>query len=303
MSQPHWNRNGRWLKLSLVTLVVLNLALMATIWLPQLKHNPDEESKARGIGGREHDIALQFLEETLSLSPQQKEITAKLRSDHFLKSDALRKEINWLRRQIMDEVFAASPDKGKVERLAVLLGEKQGNMEMLTFNHFLDLLNLCQPDQKEKFRSMMGELLDRLKPPPPDSRRRPKEEVRRREERPAEEGAAGKRTEPDSRLEESFGEVARTRNQIERFRDRLGLSHAQVEKLTPILEQFARQIDECRGKAYGDPRTLQQAEKIIKDRRDGAIKFLLTPEQVILFEQMKKERRGQNPPPRPFPEE
>jgi Spy/CpxP family protein refolding chaperone len=313
MSPQHPNGNGNWLKLSLATLVILNLALMASIWLPQLKRPPAKESKARGMGGREHDIAMQFLEETLKLTPQQKENTAKLRDDHFLKTDALRKEINQLRRQIMDEVLANSPDKEKVERLAIALGEKQGSLEKLTFYHFLNLFNLCQPEQKEKFRSLMSELLDRLKPPPPNNRPRPGAEEQR--QRPAantrqplqengQEQAAPAADEREPKKparrqpppEDSRNEVSRIENQTERLRNRLGLSDAQVEKLRPIVERFAGLIDQNRSQAPGDQR---QAEKALKDQRDEAIKSILSQEQQVLFEQMKQEKRGQDPPPRP----
>jgi Spy/CpxP family protein refolding chaperone len=316
MSQQHSNGNGNWLKLSLVTLVVLNLALMASIWLPQLKRSPAKESKARGMGGREHDIAMQFLEETLKLNPQQKENTAKLREDHFLKTDALRKGINQLRRQIMDEVLASSPDKEKVERLAIALGEKQGSLEKLTFYHFLNLYNLCRPEQKEKFRSMLSELLDRLKPPPPDTARRPRKEARTqipstdrqrppKEEEPGIEAQAAVARTPEEMDRsqsvpsgEAHNEVSRIENQTERLRNRLGLSDALVEKLRPIVERFAGLIDQNRSQAAGDPGDQRQAEKALKDQRDEAIKSILTEEQQVLFEQMKQEKRGQDPPPR-----
>jgi Spy/CpxP family protein refolding chaperone len=320
MSQQNPNGNGNWLKLSLATLVVLNLALMASIWLPQLKRSPAKEGDTRGIGGREHDIALQFLEETLKLSPEQKENTAKLREDHFLKTDALRKEINLLRRRIMDEVLASSPDKEKVERLALQLGEKQGDLEKLTFYHFLNLYNLCRPGQKEKFRSLMAELLDRLKPPPPDIRPRPGAEGQR--QRPAantgqpiqeseqglaapaaEKGGAEKTARRQPPPGDSRDETSRIENQTGRLRDRLRLSDAQVEKLRPIVERFAGLIDRNRSQAAGEPGALRQAEKALKDQRDEAIRSILTTEQQLLFEQMKQERRGQDPPPGPHRED
>jgi periplasmic protein CpxP/Spy len=308
MSQQNPDHGGNWLKLSLVTLVVLNLALMASIWLPQLKRSPDRE---RGIGGREHDLALQFLEKTLKLTPEQRESTAKLRADHFLKADALRKDINLLRRQIMDEVLASSPDREKVERLAAELGQKQGSLEELTFYHFLNLYSLCQPQQKEKFRSLMSELLDRLKPQGPDAQRRrpeeggqpmpaassqqsPREDSRRDRQKPADERNPEKRQPPPGG---SGSEVSRIENQVERLRDRLGLSAAQVEKLRPIVERFVTQIDTNRQNASGDSRADRQEEKRLKDQRDEAIESLLSGEQKILFQQMKEERR-QNPPPR-----
>ena len=48
-----------------------------------------------------------------------------------------------------------------------------------------------------------------------------------------------------------------------------------------------------------NPGTRQQAEKILKDQRDEAIKNLLTGEQKTRFEELKREKRGQDPPPSP----
>jgi Spy/CpxP family protein refolding chaperone len=311
MSQTQGNGNGRWLKMSLLVLVALNLLLMASIWLPRLKRSPGRE---RGIGGREHDLALQFLEETLQLTPEQRQKTASLRANHFAKTEVLRQEINFLRRQIMDEVLAGSPDKAKVERLATELGGKQGGLEKLTFYHFLNLYSLCQPAQKDKFRSLMGELLDRLKPSPPDPERRPRAQGRRepfaaepqqrlgeserRQGAPAaDEPGSGKpgRQKPPPPAG-ARDEVSRIQNQVERLRDRLGLSDEQVQKLVPLIEPFARQIDELRGRTSADPQALRQAEKDLKDRRDEAIASILTAEQRARFDELKRERPEQGPP-------
>jgi Spy/CpxP family protein refolding chaperone len=293
MNSTPQHSSERWVKLSLMVLVVLNLALMATIWWPQL-HRATPKEKA-GIGGREREIAQRFLEETLSLSPQQKEAAAKLSAAHFQKTDAVRKEVNQLRRQIMDEVVAASPDKEKVERLATELGEKQGQMEKLTFAHFLDLYSLCEPDQKETFRSLMADLTNRLGPPPSDTPRRTREENPPTIERSAQKRTPASSMRPPSSQAESSSEVSRMDNQIERLRHRLSLSEAQVATLRPIVERSAREIDACRGQAYDDPRARDQAEKRIKDQRDQAISALLTAEQRALFEQLKQERRGPAP--------
>jgi Spy/CpxP family protein refolding chaperone len=312
MNQPQGNGKDRWLKWGFVILVAMNLALMASIWLPQLKRAPVEK---RGMGGKEHDLALQFLEETLKLSPEQKGSMEKLRAEHFLKADALRKGINLLRRQIMDEVLASAADKEKVERLAKELGEKQGSLEKLTFYHFLNLYNLCQPGQKEKFRSLMAELLDRLKPPPPDSPQRPSRAGRQApqatnpwpsdygkgpigEPRPSAERAQ-EREQPRDRREEPRDEASRVATQVERLRQQLDLSVEQVEKLRPVLERFAGQIDQQRAAAQGDTDGQRQGEKVLKDQRDNAIEALLTDEQKTLFARLKEERRGQNPPARP----
>jgi periplasmic protein CpxP/Spy len=294
MNELHASRADRWLKLSLATLVVLNLALLATVWWPQLKRPPAKER--RGMGGREREVAQQFLEDTLSLSPQQRERAAELRSAHFQKADALRKEINARRREMMEEVLAVAPDREKVGRLAAQLGEKQASLEQLTFAHFLELFNLCQPDQKEKFRSLMGELMDRVGPRQAQDAPQPPERERRRGiEGPREQAKDESRPRPRSQVDDAQSETSRTGNQIERLRDRLTLSDAQVAKLRPVVEQFARQVDECRARAHDDPRARQQAEKDIKDRRDAAIKALLTPEQGALLEQLKREGRRQEP--------
>jgi hypothetical protein len=97
---------------------------------------------------------------------------------------------------------------------------------------------------------------------------------------------------------EAHNEVSRIENQTERLRNRLGLSDALVEKLRPIVERFAGLIDQNRSQAAGDPSGQRQAEKALKDQRDEAIKSILTEEQQVLFEQMKQEKRGQDPPPR-----
>jgi Spy/CpxP family protein refolding chaperone len=330
MNQPQGDRHDRWLKLSLATLVVLNLALLATVWVAQWRRPPAVERG--GMGGRERDSAQQFLEQQLSLSEAQRESTVQLRAAHFQKTDALRKEINRLRRQLMEEVVAATPDRDKVARLASELGSKQGQVEMLTYDHFVALYALCQPAQQEKFRTMMSGLLDRLKPPPPNPALRGTAGDRAETERPAGKGATAdapdelSRTlghgqdpgaepaqrpaadmrrdqdEPGNPPGEGRDEFSRVANQLERLRTRLGLSADQVGRLQPVVEQFARQIDAGRTQAGGADAGRQQ-EKAIKDRRDEAIKALLTPTQQTEFERMKQEKRAGSPRPDAPPRE
>lgn len=316
MTQPQEHRREPWLKWSLGLLVLLNLALLTTVWLTRLKPQPRPDKP--GIGGREREIVQQFMEAKLGLSPDQRGTMARLRDEHFARTDALRRQINLLRRRIVEEVIAAAPDRNKVAKLAAELGERQAATEMLTYDHFAALFALCQPGQKENFRAMVADLLDRLKPQKQsrpaagEGSDRPAGEGRAAAdgsetpptdgERPGaapqpEEGAPGGDAPPPGRPGDERGELARVQNQVARLRERLKLDEGQVEALTPILERFARRIDESRGQAGGATAGTRRDEKVIKDQRDEAIASLLTDAQKALFAEMKKERRGPNSPP------
>jgi Spy/CpxP family protein refolding chaperone len=278
-------KNNRRLYMGILALIlfILNLALIFTIWYPRLK-NP--ASKRLGISEHDREMVQRYMERQLNLSPRQREEMAKLRDAHFTRADVLNEEINRIRKEIMDELFNSSPDTEKVEKLAVQLGGKQGDLEKLTFSHFLDLLTLCQPQQKQKLKTLLSDLLERLRPPKP---RRPVESGH-----PPWDDRPGRDLGPPPGHAPPLGPKGagyRATDHIRHLTERLGLNGEQVEQIRPIVESFAKKIKETQKQAGGDRRALGDAVKALREQRDQSIKAILTPEQKKLFEEMKRIRR------------
>lgn len=177
---------------AVVILVLLNLALLATIWInkpgkaePRVKGQGQQtEPEDRLNQGQNRRLEQQrrlaeFLIHELRFTRDQMKRFEALRHEHHQKARELKKKTMDLRKEMMNELLAEKPDRDKARALSRSIGETFREIEETTFDHFLDLVNLCQPDQKPKFKQLLHEILDMMKPPyhgPPrgQPRKRPK---------------------------------------------------------------------------------------------------------------------------------
>ncbi len=139
----------------IVLLVILNVCSLGATWVLQSRRS------ARPPRSRP-DPVRHFLKEELLLTEEQAQQFEELRREHFLQSKAINDEAHQLKKAIMDELFSSSPDAANVEQLAEKIGEKQAELERLRFQHFMAVKSLFQPEQIEKFRTLLGEIF----PPP-----------------------------------------------------------------------------------------------------------------------------------------
>ena len=84
----------------------------------------------------------------------------------------INEEANELKEVIMEEVFRSSPDTEKVDHIADEIGAKHAELERLRFQHFLALKSLFEPEEAERFRTLIREI---FRPPSPPGAERPPE--------------------------------------------------------------------------------------------------------------------------------
>lgn len=163
-------RSTSWI---IILLVLLNFFTLAMLWYSHLRQPALPPPPP---GGGERPAAVQhFLERELGLTEEQSQKFKKMREKHFFQSKAILDESHQLKERINAELFASVPDAAKVERLAAEIGEKQADLEKLRFSHFSDLMSECEPGQRERFKSLLHELLRMTGPPkaPPPGKNPP----------------------------------------------------------------------------------------------------------------------------------
>jgi len=151
-------------------LVVMNLITLTVLWYavirkPQPAPPPRDEKPAENVN--------RFLERELNLTPEQAEQFREMRRRHAAEQQALQEEIRGLKKAEMDELLTAQPDPAKSESLAAAIGAKETEKERRLFAHLQGLMALCRPDQQERFRAIMGELIRMMGPvgqPQPDKK-------------------------------------------------------------------------------------------------------------------------------------
>ena len=154
----------RFMTWAIIILVILNLSALATmlffVYPKPLPPPPPPQERGQ-------EEVQYFLKKELNLSEEQAKQFRELGEQHNMQSRSVQNETHRFKREIMDELFASQPDTVKVERLANEIGIKEAEKEKLLFHHFMDLASVCDQEQKEKFKALIHDLLDMIRPPEP----------------------------------------------------------------------------------------------------------------------------------------
>lgn len=162
----------------LIILVILNLALLATIWYPRLKPQEkeiqrkekkqydDKKFRQDEENRKQRDKRLAgFLKRELNFTRDQVDKFMELRDEHFQKTHQFRRQVDDLRREMLELLFDDQPDSSQVEKLTEKMGQKTAELEKTVFYHFIELMEVCDSEQKSKYKSLLREILNQLKPP------------------------------------------------------------------------------------------------------------------------------------------
>jgi hypothetical protein len=154
----------RWLLFALVFLVLLNVATLSYVLFRDGKGTTGQPAAPPPGTGPESVSA--FLANELGFTREQKLQLDRLRADHFAETQMLRENLRDLH-----EAFFSSwrpEDAAKADSIGDAIGRKQAALELATHVHFRKIREICDPDQKERFDGIIGELLRRVGPPPPE---------------------------------------------------------------------------------------------------------------------------------------
>jgi len=151
-------------------MVALNIAVLLFVLLrpaPQVQQGPP------GPGEEEHGPA-KFIIEKLQFTRDQEMAFNELKRAHHDSVMALQREGRRLREAFFaglqsDTTFAARED------LVRQIADNQRQIELVTYDHFAAVKQLCNPQQKVIFNQIIGEVLRRMAPPMPPHERRPDE--------------------------------------------------------------------------------------------------------------------------------
>lgn len=146
------NRN---LVITIVVLVIINIVALLLLWLGKPKHAIKQGPEN---GGNEIVRIQEMLKKELGFSNEQAEKFIELRENHHEKSIELNDELMLVKRKMFEEAMYG--DKSIIsDSLLNLSLDKQGQLELLTFQHFLKLKQMCTPEQQKKLFEMVHQLL------------------------------------------------------------------------------------------------------------------------------------------------
>ncbi len=149
-----------YLVVTVIILIILNLGILTMLWL----NKPDHPKNPNHISERpnEQEQISILLRQELEFTDEQIDEYLHLRRINREQMSELQNEIRDLKRQMFNKVILENSDLPISDSLLSIILDKQGQIEKLTYQHFLDLNQLCDSEQQKKLQL----LIHRLLPPP-----------------------------------------------------------------------------------------------------------------------------------------
>ena len=136
----------RVLGIGLIVMVVINVILIAIL----VFHSDRHDGMGRGPS--------QMLKRHLNLSEQQETKFDELRDTHFNAVEPKMQEIGDLKIQLMN-----TRQYEEARNLTKQIGQLEGEIDLLTYEHFTAVRDICTPEQKKRMSEMAQRMSKRIR--------------------------------------------------------------------------------------------------------------------------------------------
>ena len=169
-------KQKRYLGMIIILLVVLNLGTITMLWLGKPSARPPFANRKNPV--MEKNRIQHILKDELGFDHDQAEKFLQLRHEQMETVRKLNQQIQETKRQMFDEVLKDNPRPTLSDSLLKITQDKQAQIERQTYNYFLDIKKLCNPEQSKKLQILMHDIFiphppvnepGRISVPPPDN--------------------------------------------------------------------------------------------------------------------------------------
>jgi Heavy-metal resistance len=305
---------NRWSQWIIFLLVILNLALLASFWYSRLKREPIKSKSLIEKGSqttpvqpglddpqwqRQSGRLARFLERELNYSSQQVKQFMQLRDDHFQRTRQLRLQMDDLRKEMMNQLMEQTPDTELVQQLSQQMGQKFAALEKATFDHMLGLMKIGDVTQRSKYKRLIRDILEQMRPPGHGARPGPDRPPRtNRTDGPERMNGAnrpnkGQRSEGPGRMQSQV----QGQHFLDRLESELNLTTTQLEKIQPIVSATFQTLQAIpHDPKYRDHHLRREAAENLHRTMKKKIRAILTEEQKRHYDQIANTKMP--PPPR-----
>lgn len=161
--------NNRFLKITIIVLLLINIATLCFMWSGRKHHDTHmPPSPPHGPGG-----AFEFLVHELNFDEMQIKQFEALRNEHHKNAELIQEKSHDMHRRFFNLLKNLPADSGVSSQLADSMAMYQKQLEMLTFNHFKKVREICKPEQQKRFDEVINNALEMMAPKPPHPPRGP----------------------------------------------------------------------------------------------------------------------------------
>jgi Spy/CpxP family protein refolding chaperone len=149
---------------AVIILAILNIILLSMFWHYNIcgpKHYflPPPPNQAP-----ERFHAKEFFRHELNLDDKQMQQFRDMMDTHFKKTGEIMEQIHSQRKTLLDEVFSQKADKDKINKIADEIGRLHTDLEKANTEHFEALKTLIKPEQFEKLKGILDEVMMNQRP-------------------------------------------------------------------------------------------------------------------------------------------
>ena len=141
----------RLMVLAIVVLLILNLATLGTFWF--FKSGKSQESFRKN---RPHKVE-KFLINKLDFDSRQSQELGRLMEEHRAGAIEILKSMQTYREELYDAI--SSEDSLQVEQITGRIAAAQATLDKATYYHFRSIRQICTPEQRQKFDSVIKEVI------------------------------------------------------------------------------------------------------------------------------------------------
>ncbi len=159
--------NNRWMGIITLFLITVNIFTLVLLWSNKERKSGDDKLPPPQAQ------VFEFINQELNLDSLQQIAYKKLREEHQQLQRPLQDSIRQAREKFFELLKQSSATKEEIGLLNSNISNAEEQLNLVTFNHFQKLRQLCTTDQQKIFDGLIKEVLHQMAParrpqgPPP----------------------------------------------------------------------------------------------------------------------------------------
>lgn len=169
------------LTIAVIALIVINLALVAIIWLRPILMSPPKPPQQR---------TQRYMFEHLNLDDEQRKVIGEMRKKHMNLRKKQEMQLVQTRAALMDEVFSSPVDTLRINELLSQIGTTQKELDEGLVYHVREMRTVLQPSQQKELEQLFRRMMQVRHPDAEgEMRRKARMPVRSKNDKPEKRGA------------------------------------------------------------------------------------------------------------------
>ena len=147
--------------IAIIILVVLNITTITLLWLGRPSHHrPPQVPREK--------VMFDFIAHELNFNPVQREAFEQQERKFMFDTRSVHFKIDLLQQQLYNTIYNEKTDQHYLDSISNVIGGLEAEINNMTYDHLIQIKNLCDEGQQEKYKTLLNDLLKTLRPKPKD---------------------------------------------------------------------------------------------------------------------------------------